>query len=158
MMVSRMRLGLREQRALQTRADARIGAFAGLAHPQPEIGRHLVVARARGVQPPRGIADQLLQPRLDVEMDVFELAPEGERRRRRFPSRSRPDRAGSRRSPRCEMISCAASIRACAREPGDVLRRQPFVEIDGGVMSSMMAAGPPSKRPPHILFVLMGRP
>ena len=29
------------------------------AHPEPEVGRHLVVARPRGVQPPGRRADQL---------------------------------------------------------------------------------------------------
>ena len=40
--------------------------------PQPEIGRDLVVARTRGVQPAGGGADQLGQPALDIHMDVFE--------------------------------------------------------------------------------------
>ena len=47
-----MLFGLREQRALQ-RQQALVGALASAAHPKPEIGHHLVVARARGVQPPR---------------------------------------------------------------------------------------------------------
>jgi len=38
----------------------------------------LIVARARGVQPPGRGADQLGQPRLDVHVDVLELHPEGE--------------------------------------------------------------------------------
>ena len=41
-------------------------------HPQPEIGRDLIVARARGVQPAGGRPDQLGEPALDVHMDVFE--------------------------------------------------------------------------------------
>ena len=45
-------------------------------HPQPEIGRDLIVARARGVQPAGGRADQFGQPALDVHMDVFERALE----------------------------------------------------------------------------------
>ena len=31
----------------------------GVAHPEPEIGRHLIVARARGMQPSRRRPDQL---------------------------------------------------------------------------------------------------
>ena len=72
-----MLLGLREQRALQ-RQQALIGAFAGGAHPKPEIRHHLVVARARGVQPPGRRADDLGQPRLDVQMNVFQFALEDE--------------------------------------------------------------------------------
>ncbi len=49
----------------------------GIAHPEPEIGRDLVVARARGVQPPGGRPDQLRQPALDVHVNVFERAVEG---------------------------------------------------------------------------------
>ena len=76
-MVAACVLGLREQRPLQ-RQQALIGAFAGRAHPKPEIRHHLVVARARGVQPPRRRADDLGQPRFDVEMNVFQLALEDE--------------------------------------------------------------------------------
>ncbi len=55
-----------------------VGALARRAHPEPEIGHHLVVARARGVQPPRRRADDLGKPRFDIEMDVFEFALEDE--------------------------------------------------------------------------------
>ena len=43
-----------------------------VAHPQAEIGRHLVVARARGVQAAGGFADDFLEAGLDVHVDVFE--------------------------------------------------------------------------------------
>ena len=49
-----------------------------VAHPEPEVGRHLIVARARGVQPPGRRPDQLGEPALDVHMDVFERTLEGE--------------------------------------------------------------------------------
>ena len=55
-----------------------VDAVDGVAHPEPEIGRHLIVARARGVQPPGGRPDQLREPALDVHMDVLERALEGE--------------------------------------------------------------------------------
>ena len=44
-----------------------------VAQPQPHVGRHLVVARAAGVQPLAGVADALRQARLDVEVHVLEL-------------------------------------------------------------------------------------
>ena len=50
----------------------------GVAHPQPEIGRDLIVARARGVQPPRRRPDQVGEPALDIHMDVLERALEDE--------------------------------------------------------------------------------
>jgi hypothetical protein len=43
------------------------------AQPQPDVGGHLVVARAAGVQPLARVAHQLRQPRLDVEVHVLEL-------------------------------------------------------------------------------------
>ena len=69
------------QRALQ-RLEALFGAGRGLAHPEAEIGRHLVVARARGVQPPGGGADQFGEPRLDIEVDILVRLAEGESARR----------------------------------------------------------------------------
>ena len=57
----------------------RIRLVDRVAHIEPEIGRDLVVARARGVQPPRGRPDQFGKPALDIHMDVFERALELER-------------------------------------------------------------------------------
>ena len=68
---------LRRQRVLKD-FERRIDRIDGVAHPQPEIGRHLVVARARGVQPAGGRADQLAEPALDVHVDVFQRPLEGE--------------------------------------------------------------------------------
>jgi hypothetical protein len=48
-----------------------------VAHPQSEIGRNLIVARARGMQPSRCLADQFRQAAFHVHMDVFERALEG---------------------------------------------------------------------------------
>ena len=49
-----------------------------VAHPQAEVDRDLVVARTRGVQAPRRRADDRGEPALDVHVDVFERAREGE--------------------------------------------------------------------------------
>ena len=46
--------------------------------PETEIGRHLVVARARGMQPPGRRPDQLGKPAFHVHMDVLQRAAEGE--------------------------------------------------------------------------------
>ena len=72
-----MRFGLVEQRRLQV-THRRVDAVDRAAHPEAEIGRDLVVARARGVQPPGGRADQLGEPRLDIEVDVLVLLAEHE--------------------------------------------------------------------------------
>ncbi len=65
-----MRLGLIDQRALKL-AQRRVEAVDRAAHPEAEIGRDLVVARARRVQPSGGRADQFGEPRLDIQVDVL---------------------------------------------------------------------------------------
>ena len=69
--------GLPHQGALQ-RLDLADGAVAGLADPEAEIERDLVIARTRRVQAPGRWADQLAQPGLDVQVNVLEFLPEGE--------------------------------------------------------------------------------
>ena len=64
-------LGLPQQR-LDQRQQPGFGGIELVADPEAEIGRHLVVARARGVQAACGFADQGLEPGLDVHVDVFQ--------------------------------------------------------------------------------------
>jgi len=61
-----------EQRPLQT-ADERSDIVDRGADVQANVRRDLVVARARGVQPLSGIADEIRQSALDIEMHVFEI-------------------------------------------------------------------------------------
>jgi hypothetical protein len=49
-----------------------------VAQPEADVGRDLVVARAAGVQALAGVAGELDQARLDVEMHVFEVDSPGE--------------------------------------------------------------------------------
>ena len=56
--------------------ELRVDAVDGVADPQPEIGCHLVVARARGMQPPGGRSDQVGEARFHVHVDVLERALE----------------------------------------------------------------------------------
>ena len=72
-----MRQRLFGERAL-IGASAASSASIGVAHPEPEIGRNLIVARARRMQPACRLADQLGQAAFHVHMDVFERALEGE--------------------------------------------------------------------------------
>ncbi len=66
------------QRVLE-RGECGIQLVDDVADIEAEIGRDLVVARARGVQAPGGRPDQFAKPALDVHMDVFERALEIER-------------------------------------------------------------------------------
>ena len=71
----RVWLRLLDQRRLQ-RAHVGVQRVDGVPHPQAEVGRHLIVARARGVQPPSRLADNFGQPILDVHVHVFQRAAE----------------------------------------------------------------------------------
>src|SRR3979411_1766885 len=66
------------QRALKC-GQRRIDLVDGVANIKPEIGRHLIVARTRGVQPPGSGPDQLAEPALDLHVNVLERALELER-------------------------------------------------------------------------------
>src|SRR5579885_3415413 len=57
-------------------AQLLIERIAGLADPEAEIERDLIVARARGVEPPGGRPDELGKARLDIHVNVFERARE----------------------------------------------------------------------------------
>ena len=56
----------------------------GLHQPQPEIGRHLVVAAAAGMQLAGRLADEFAQPPLDRGMDILVGRGECERFRSQF--------------------------------------------------------------------------
>ena len=66
-----MFVGARDQRVEQA-AEGRARLIDRVAHPQAEIGRDLVVAAARGVEPPGDRADLVGQPRLGQHVDVLE--------------------------------------------------------------------------------------
>ena len=63
--------GADNQRVLK-RAKACIDFINRAAHPEAEIGRHLVVAAARGVESAGDRADLLGEPRFGLHMNVFE--------------------------------------------------------------------------------------
>ena len=73
----RFEFGAPHQRQLQS-PDLHKQRIDGIAHVQPEVGRHLVVARAGRVQPAGSVADQFLEPAFDIHVDVFEGARERE--------------------------------------------------------------------------------
>ena len=79
------------------------------ARVEPQIGRDLIVAAARGVQPAAGVADLVDQPRLDVHVDVLErFVPRQLAARELLLDAPQPVDDRRRRRPR--------EIRPCARE------------------------------------------
>ena len=126
-----MRLGLRQQCALKC-GKSRLGARASLPHPEAEIGRHLIVARARRMKPPGRRSDDLGQPVFDIEVDVLEFALEDEAPLGDFGcDLVEPARYCARIVLRDDPLRGQhGGVRAGARQ---VLGRKPFVESDGGV-------------------------
>ncbi|EHS49458.1 hypothetical protein PDO_3222 [Rhizobium sp. PDO1-076] len=59
-------------------AQGLFGLLQLFLDPEAEVERHLVVTRAGRVQAAGGRADQVGKPRLDVHMNVFELARKDE--------------------------------------------------------------------------------
>ena len=110
--------GARRRRPARAMSAVTLGAAARarLAREQRDVGGDLVVARARGVQPAADRPGDLGEPPLDGHVDVLVVGRERERARRAARPRPRRGRRGARRGPRSEMIPCAASMRACARD------------------------------------------
>ena len=145
-----MRLGLGKQRALQ-REQSAVDSPAGRPHPEPEIRRYLVVARARGVQPAGGVARDLAEPRFDVEMNVFERGFENEApfgNLRCDPLETREN--GVRILPGNDhLVREHVRMRAGAC---DILFGQPLVEIDRGVYLLHQRGGTAREAPaPHLV-------
>src|SRR6185312_7455679 len=83
----------------------------------------------------------LFEPRLDIEMDVFQFAPEDE-----YPGLDLLfDRV---QTGKDRIAVCAADDLVCCQHPRvsprtrDILGRQPFVEIDGGRYVLHRGGGP----------------
>ena len=66
-----MPIGLINQRLDQT-LKALNSAVRLITNPHPEIQRDLIVARPACVQTPGRFANQFLQPRLDIHVNVFQ--------------------------------------------------------------------------------------
>ena len=99
---------------------------------EPEIRRHLVVARARGVQLACHRPDQFGEPALDIQMNVLELAREFELAGLHL-GHDLVEPAG-------DLLRLFGRDDAGRAEHGDMRLRgknvvppQPLVEVDGGV-------------------------
>ena len=58
--------------------EAALGGLDSVAQVEEQVGRHLVVAAAAGVEPPRRLADLLGEPGLDIHVHVLERRVERE--------------------------------------------------------------------------------
>ena len=134
--------------------DPRDRALVGGAHPHAEIGRDLVVAAARGVQPSGHRADDFGQSRFHGHVDVFEVPVLGYAVALVFGGdllQTAVDGVGV--LLRDDTLPCQhRHMRATAR---DILAPQHLVERDGGVdfaHDRARSLGEPSA--PHAVGVL----
>ena len=128
-----MCLGLIDQRSLQG-GKRRIRHIDRVAHPQAEIGRHLVVARPRCVKPAGRVADHIGQPRLDIHVNIFEFGLEIEIPALNFV----PDRgqtATNRSHVRAGQNARIAQHPGVRNRSGDILGIERLVKADGSVNS-----------------------
>ena len=64
-------VGLKDGRILKI-GKLSIQMIHGVTHPEPEIGRYLIIPRPRRMKPPCRIADQLTKPRLHMHVNVLQ--------------------------------------------------------------------------------------
>ena len=139
---------LRRQRG-DDAGDAALQQRNAAPQVQPQIERHLLVARSAGMQPPAGVAEPLDEQALDEAVDVFVGA--GDKRRigaaRARGCRSsatsicRPRRAAARRR--------APSARAHARLPVTSSSNRRRSKRNDAPNSNAAASGAASNRPDH---------
>ena len=122
---------LRGERELK-RGKAGVDRSDLVPHIEPEIGRHLVVARARGMELAGDRPDQLAQPALDIQMNVLERTRELEL--------ARLDLGGDRVETARDLLGLFRVDDAGRAKHGDMRLRghdivtpQALVEVDGGI-------------------------
>ena len=109
-------IGDLDQRAPQ-RLEQRDDGVDLVAQPQADVGRDLVVARAARVQALAGVADELRQPGLDVQVHVLEFELPGTNSPRSISLAIAPCPVGDGAPVLGAEDALAASISACARLP-----------------------------------------
>ena len=120
-----------------------------VAHPEAEIDGDLVVARARGVQPPGRRADDLGEAAFDVHMDVFERARERKRSRLDFAF-DLGETLGDRLGVGGFDDALAGEHGEMGLGAGDVLGGELAVEIDRGVdLLHRLGRAPGEPAAPH---------
>ncbi len=146
------RLGLPQQAPACKAAKCRIRLIALIAHPEPEIDGHLIIARPRRVQPPCRLRRSVSRNRASTFMWMSSSAVENGNSPVSISDNtvSRPSRIAS--ASLSLMMPVAANMAAWAREPAmscGASRRSYPIEA---LIASMIASGPAAKRPPHIVF------
>src|ERR1700688_2178310 len=144
-------LRLSQQCELQGEKTA-ICARTSLAHPEPQIGGHLIIAGSGRVQSASPISSA-------SRASTFMWMSSNSRRNGKEPASIslliavRPLAMES--ASLLVIIPCAGSMAACACEPVRSCGAKRLSKSMEVLISSMMAAGPRVKRPPHILFAVM---
>jgi hypothetical protein len=100
------------KRVLQ-RAQRRLGLIDRVAHPEAEIGRDLVVARARGVEPARRRPDRGRPAALGEHVDVLEREIVGHAVGFELGG-DLPSPSAIRAASSAETMPCLPSIATCA--------------------------------------------
>ena len=104
----------------------------GVAHPEAEIGRDLIVARARGVESSGNRPDQFGQPRFGDHVNIFKVEIDGYAVRRIFGGD--PIQTGA---DRCRILGRNDALLPqhgdMRLRSGDILLPQSLVEGDRGV-------------------------
>ena len=144
-----------DEGALQT-ADQTGRMVQCPAGPEAEIRHHLVIPRAGRVQAASRFPDNFLQPRLDIHVDVFKLAPERERAVAQLVQHL--VQPGLNRLIVIERDDAHLRKHVCmGPASGDVFLSHPPVNIEGGVdFFHYVGRGRGKPSPPHRLAFATG--
>jgi hypothetical protein len=123
-----------------------------IPHPEPEIGRHLVVARLRAVCSRPAGSPTISFRRDSTFMWMSSSAVEKAKVAASISDKtvSRPSRMAS--ASLSLRMPVAASMAAWARDPSMSWRASRLSNPIEALIASMIASGPAAKRPPHIVL------
>ena len=151
------RRGLRRQR-VDDAGDRALEQRNAPPQVEPQIERHLLVARPAGVQTPAGVAEPLDEQPLDEAVHVLVGAGD-ERRIATGPARgSRPAPASICRASSGVSTPAVASARAHARLPVTSSSNRRRSKRNDEPNSNAAASGAVSKRPDHRVVISLQSP
>ena len=119
------------------------GAVDGLFGIESEVEGYLVVARAGGMQPSGGLADELIQPPLDVHMQVFQGGVPGKFAVGDFRLDA-PQPVGDAGGVLRADDALAGQHPGVGQRPGNILPEKPPVIVNGHGVSAEIGHTPPT--------------